>query len=383
MAHYAKISNEEFTVAERIRLEEVNREIDVIESDNRASDGYVALQNMYRSKNTSDTLETLQAELNALYSDIENPPAEEDVEAKKLAIQAEKDTLASEAQELLEQMDALEEEGTEELVAEKQTLETTIANALCKVTAVYTGVDEIVMKSGDSTALQEEVKALEESKNDIDYTQDKEVWMAEVEAIQVQIQAKIEEINAVPQVEFDNSVYWEGFYRGCKRTSYNTRGGVHQLGGTPFRKNYAGMGYIYDPVRDAFYAPQPYPSWTLNEDTCYWEPPVPRPEGMEWHWNEATLEWIDKPGSKEFSNWIYDEDIQNWIPPVAKPNDGCIYIWNQETTEWDFVISTSPYPSWIWNTETKVWEAPTPKPISDVPFTAYTWNEETLTWEEI
>ena len=122
MAYYAKISNEEFTVAERARLEEIHNEINVIESDNRASDGYVALKNMYYSKNTSDTLETLQAELNALYSDIENPPAQEDVEAKKSAIQAEKDALAAEAQELLEQMNDLEEEGTEDLVAEKQAL---------------------------------------------------------------------------------------------------------------------------------------------------------------------------------------------------------------------------------------------------------------------
>lgn len=320
MAYYAKISNEEFTVAERARLLEIQDEIDVIESNNRASDGYVALKNMYHSKNTSDTLETLQAELNALYSDIENPPAEEDVEAKKLAIQAEKDTLASEAQELLEQMDALEEEGTEELVTEKQTLETTIANALCRVTAVYTGVDEIVMKPGDSTALQEEVKVLEESKNDIDYTQDEEVWMAEVEATEVQIQAKIDEINAVPQVEFDNAAYWEGFYGGCKRTSYNTRGGVHQLGGTPFRKNYAGVGHIYDPVRDAFYAPQPYDSWVLNEDSCIWEAPTPKPEG-EYYWKEDTTEWVDyvyvnPKGTPPNSSWTWDTTNGGWYPPV-------------------------------------------------------------------
>ena len=298
MAYYAKISNEEFTVAERARLREIQDEINVIESDNRASDGYVALKNMYRSKNTSDTLETLQAELNALYSDIDVTPivlrAEEDVEAKKSAIQAEKDALASEAEELLEQMNTLEEEGTEDLVAEKQTLETTIANALCRVTDVLTGVDEIVMKPGDSSAIQAEIEALEESKKDIDYTQDEEVWMAEVEAIQVQIQAKIEEIRAVPQVEFDNSVHWEGFYGGCKRTSYNTKGGVHQLGGTPFRKNYAGVGHIYDPVRDAFYTPQPYDSWTLNEDTCQWGAPVAYPsDGQLYQWDEETQNWIE------------------------------------------------------------------------------------------
>lgn len=320
MAYYAKISNEEFTVAERARLQEIQDEINVIEADNRASDGYVALKNIYHSKNTSDTLETLQAELNALYSDIENPPAEEDVEAKKSAIQTEKDTLASEAQELLEQMNTLEEEGTEELVAEKQTLETIIANALCRVTHVFTGSDEIVMKSGDFATLQQEAEALEESKKDIDYTQDEEVWKAEVEAIEVQIQAKIEEIHAVPQVEYDNTTYWEGFYGGCKRTSYNTRGGVHQLGGTPFRKNYAGVGHIYDPVRDAFYAPQPYDSWVLNEDSCIWEAPIPKPEG-EYYWKEDTTEWVDyvyvnPKGTPPNSSWIWDTTNGGWYPPV-------------------------------------------------------------------
>ncbi len=294
MAYYAKISNDEFTVSERARLEEVNLEIDVIESDNRASDGYVALYNMYGTKNTSDTLESLQAELNALYADRENPPAQEDVDALNTAIQTEKDTLAEEATELLEQMEILEAEGTEDLVAEIETLNTAIANALCRVTAMYTGADEIEMVAGDSSAIQAEIEALEESKKDIDYTQDRETLNAELEAIQVQIRAKLEEMNAVPQVEFDNSVYWEGFYGGCKRTSYNTQGGVHKLGGTPFRKNYAGVGHIYDPVRDAFYVEQFYASWTLDESTCYWQPPTPKPEGEgEYIWNDKTLTWVE------------------------------------------------------------------------------------------
>jgi hypothetical protein len=55
------------------------------------------------------------------------------------------------------------------------------------------------------------------------------------------------------------------------QTSYNTQAGVHTLGGTPLRKNYAGIGYVYDAERDAFYAPEPYPSWSLNEDTCLWD----------------------------------------------------------------------------------------------------------------
>ena len=62
-----------------------------------------------------------------------------------------------------------------------------------------------------------------------------------------------------------------------KQTSYNTYGGVHNLGGTPFRKNYAGVG-TYDATRDAFIAPKPFPSWTLNETTCYWNAPVTKPD---------------------------------------------------------------------------------------------------------
>jgi len=75
------------------------------------------------------------------------------------------------------------------------------------------------------------------------------------------------------------------------QTSYNTRGGVHELGGTPLRKNYAGVGYIYDRERDAFYSPQPFPSWTLNEDTCLWEAPVAHPEGKARKWNEENQTW--------------------------------------------------------------------------------------------
>ena len=78
------------------------------------------------------------------------------------------------------------------------------------------------------------------------------------------------------------------------QTSYNTYGGVHLLGGTPLRKNFAGIGYTYDSIRDAFIPPQPYPSWTLNESTCNWDPPVPRPEGSEllYRWDEATQQWV-------------------------------------------------------------------------------------------
>ena len=76
------------------------------------------------------------------------------------------------------------------------------------------------------------------------------------------------------------------------QTSYNTKGGVHLNGGTPLRKNYAGIGFIYDQDRDAFYEPQPYPSWTLNESTCRWESPVSYPsDGKMYTWNETTKAW--------------------------------------------------------------------------------------------
>lgn len=78
------------------------------------------------------------------------------------------------------------------------------------------------------------------------------------------------------------------------QTSYNTHGGVHANGGTPLRKNYAGIGYTYDRTRDAFIPPQPFPSWVLNDETCLWECPVAYPnDGKRYIWNEETLSWIE------------------------------------------------------------------------------------------
>ena len=77
-----------------------------------------------------------------------------------------------------------------------------------------------------------------------------------------------------------------------KQTSYNTQGGVHLLGGTPFRKNYAGRNYTFDEARDAFIPPKPYPSWTLNETTCLWDAPTPAlGDGKNYNWNESTKSW--------------------------------------------------------------------------------------------
>ncbi len=81
-------------------------------------------------------------------------------------------------------------------------------------------------------------------------------------------------------------------YPVWKQTSYNTVGGVHKLGGTPFRKNHAGIGYTYDEDRDAFIPKKPFNSWILNETTCLWESPIPYPQdNNRYNWNESTLTW--------------------------------------------------------------------------------------------
>jgi len=77
-----------------------------------------------------------------------------------------------------------------------------------------------------------------------------------------------------------------------KKTSYNTFGEEHSSGGTPFRKNYAGIGYQYDQQRDAFIPPKPFNSWILNENTCLWNAPIEYPQDdNEYIWNEQSLSW--------------------------------------------------------------------------------------------
>ena len=78
------------------------------------------------------------------------------------------------------------------------------------------------------------------------------------------------------------------------QTSYNTHGGQHILGGSPLRKNFAGVGMVYDSTRDAFYNPQPYLSWVLNETTCLWEPPFAYPDDdKNYEWKEDTTSWAE------------------------------------------------------------------------------------------
>ena len=97
--------------------------------------------------------------------------------------------------------------------------------------------------------------------------------------------------------DFLNNLY--GTNDIWKKTSYNTYGGIHQLDGTPFRKNYAGIGFKYDQYKDAFIPPKPFNSWTLNETTCLWEAPVAKPELTQeqidnnnyYAWNEETQQW--------------------------------------------------------------------------------------------
>ncbi len=111
--------------------------------------------------------------------------------------------------------------------------------------------------------------------------------------------AQIDENNIVTQViVIEQDVVDTGLFgdpASWIQTSYNTHGGVHTLGGTPLRKNYAGIGYTYDSTRDAFIPSKPYASWILNEDTCLWEAPTPMPveEGKIFVWNEDTTSWVE------------------------------------------------------------------------------------------
>ena len=99
--------------------------------------------------------------------------------------------------------------------------------------------------------------------------------------------------------ESENNIDWEQYYgefrnQICKRTSYNTLSGAHNNGGTPFRKNYAGVGFTYDATRDAFIPPKPFASWILNEESCQWTPPVAYPtDGKMYQWDESAIAWVE------------------------------------------------------------------------------------------
>jgi len=99
----------------------------------------------------------------------------------------------------------------------------------------------------------------------------------------------VTQVIVAEQDVIDSGLFGEGWVQ----TSYNTHGGQHPEG-RPLRKNFAGVGYTYDAERDAFIPPQTFPSWSLNEETCLWEPPVTYPnDGKRYVWNEETLTWVE------------------------------------------------------------------------------------------
>ena len=114
--------------------------------------------------------------------------------------------------------------------------------------------------------------------------------------------AFLDQNNVVTEViagkeEGEDGIDWEqryGEFRGqvCKRTSYNTKAGVHCGGGVPFRKNYAGIGYIYREDLDAFVPPKPFNSWMLHEESATWVAPVPMPQDKFHYWDEQSLSWV-------------------------------------------------------------------------------------------
>ena len=320
----------------------------------------------YAFLNNDKATETLREELSLLWSEMGSLTSIEEP--------TEEDTAAIEAKQT--EIDAKQQE---------------IDNALCVVTGVITGVLETYEKSARDETIEQEIRDLEDSR-----TADK--TKEEITAIEAEIQVKLEELHALPPDVIDNTVYWEGYYgKGglCKRTSYNTAGGVHQNGGTPFRKNYAGVGYTYDPVRDAFYAPQPFASWTLNEETCLWECPVERPEGEYW-WKEDTTEWVDylylsQPYNSEapYPSWSWSTET-GWTAPVEKVEGKDFWCEEEQTWTTTSVEYPRPHESWILKDvviavindeeviETK-WAAPVDYPNDG---NSYIWNEETLTWIE-
>ena len=107
-----------------------------------------------------------------------------------------------------------------------------------------------------------------------------------------------------------------------KQTSYNTQANVHALGGTPFRKNYAGIGHTYDEDRDAFIPPKPYASWVVNETTCVYESPVTYPsvttygdpvKPYEISWDETNTRWICKDSEDPVNNFRWDVSSSAWV----------------------------------------------------------------------
>lgn len=214
--------------------------------------------------------------------------------------------------------------------------------------------------------------------------------------------ALLDENNVVVRVfvgveEYKDNVDWEHHYGAihnmtCKRTSYNTCGNKHRGGGTPFRKNFAAAGDLYDEERDAFIPPSPFNSFVLNEDTCEWGPPIEKPELTEEQYNECGM-WVWDEALWESDNtkgWVYHSDSTENVPPKEEipinslptpPEDGSIVVspptYEEEPPEplSDFpapvrrpaVVGQSIHAHLIGNPESDVVEQPASIPMENLP----------------
>ena len=117
------------------------------------------------------------------------------------------------------------------------------------------------------------------------------------------------------------------------KTSYNTYGNSHSMGGAPFRGNYAGIGFKYREDLDAFIPPKPYDSWVLNEDTCLWEAPLVYPGG-QYSWSEEETTWV--PAPQPYPSWVWNDEFNQWESPTPRPNPSGseVYAWDEESASW-------------------------------------------------
>lgn len=112
------------------------------------------------------------------------------------------------------------------------------------------------------------------------------------------------------------------------QTSYNNT----------FRKRFAGIGFAYNSLLNAFVPPKPeqYPSWVLSEEIIDWIPPIPRPTDTVYYWDEETVSWI--ASLKPYPSWVPNETSTKWMAPVPFPQDGKKYRWNEPTLSWVEVV---------------------------------------------
>lgn len=244
MAHYAQISNEEFTAEQRQKLKTAHFELEDIKNSNQKSKEYTDKFDEYVSKGSKESLLVLQQELTDLQEELRidpQPNTLDKIDAKNKEIEDERKKIDAELKVIEQELKTIENSNTEDKLKEIDDINDSIDKSLCRVLSVHPGQDEIKIIDG-------------------------------------------KEVDTTEEIELNKTI---------KRTSYNTQAAVHKLGGEPFRKNYAAIGMIYDPVRDAFYAEQPYASWTLDEDTATWQAPVPIPDDKEdYYWDESEMKWI-------------------------------------------------------------------------------------------